>query len=85
MPCNILYSFLSLALIVFCLTIAHQRLDRADLNGIHEIKNHQSRDAVGLPGFQVIQYPMDYMEVSDRIQTADGERGASGGRRAQQA
>ncbi len=41
--------------------------------------DHQSFDAVGLPGFQFIQDPMDYetrthhsnMDVYDRIQPAD--------------
>jgi hypothetical protein len=44
--------------------------------------DHQSYDAVGLPGFQFIQDPMDYdtrthhsnMDVYDRIQAADMEQ-----------
>jgi len=44
--------------------------------------DHQSYDAVGLPGFQFIQDPMDYdtrthhsnMDVYDRIQQADMEQ-----------
>ena len=44
--------------------------------------DHQSFDAVGLPGFQFIQDPMDYdtrthhsnMDVYDRIQQADMEQ-----------
>jgi len=55
--------------------------------GIITIRNtggtdHQSYDAVGLPGFQFIQDPMDYdtrthhsnMDVYDRIQAADLEQ-----------
>ncbi len=55
--------------------------------GIITIRNtggtdHQSYDAVGLPGFQFIQDPMDYdtrthhsnMDVYDRIQQADMEQ-----------
>ncbi|MGA2270804.1 MAG: M20/M25/M40 family metallo-hydrolase [Bryobacteraceae bacterium] len=56
-------------------------------NGVITIRNtggtdHQSFDAVGLPGFQFIQDPMDYdtrthhsnMDVYDRIQQADMEQ-----------
>ncbi len=55
--------------------------------GVITIRNtggtdHQSYDAVGLPGFQFIQDPMDYdtrthhsnMDVYDRIQAADMEQ-----------
>src|SRR5208283_824543 len=55
--------------------------------GVVTIRNtggtdHQSFDAVGLPGFQFIQDPMDYetrshhsnMDVYDRIQQADLEQ-----------
>jgi hypothetical protein len=55
--------------------------------GVVTIRNtggtdHQSFDAVGLPGFQFIQDPMDYdtrthhsnMDVYDRIQQADMEQ-----------
>jgi Zn-dependent M28 family amino/carboxypeptidase len=55
--------------------------------GVVTIRNtggtdHQSYDAVGLPGFQFIQDPMDYdtrthhsnMDVYDRIQAADMEQ-----------
>ncbi len=55
--------------------------------GVITIRNtggtdHQSYDAVGLPGFQFIQDPMDYdtrthhsnMDVYDRIQQADMEQ-----------